>query len=90
MSNYIFSGVRKGLTRNKSWNFFSKMCWVRGVAQKTYPNSSLQFRTHKRAHTKKEVHRKPNKGGIYVSKPGKNACIETQNIAQVFILQNNF
>jgi hypothetical protein len=45
---------------------------------------------NKLTHKKKEFIENQRKGETYVSKLGKNACIEPQNISQVFIFIEKF
>lgn len=62
MSKHIFSGVRKGPIRNKSRRLLPKNVMGKKDSTRNGSNSSIEFLTYERAHTKKGVYRKPKKG----------------------------
>jgi len=47
---------------------------------------SIQIQTHEQAHTKREFYKIKEKDGTYVSKPGKNACIQPQTLHKFFFI----
>jgi hypothetical protein len=66
----------------KSWRLLPED--IMGNRDSTRKGSNIQIQTREQAHTKREFYEIEEKGGTYVSKPSKNACIQPQNIAQDF------